>query len=135
MSEKFSMTINLPKPPSANQMWRNYFGKTIRSKKYKAWERLCDFKYMVDADRLAHKKLDGPFHVQILMPSQTRRKNEDLDNLIKPILDWLQRAEIIENDCFCESLSIEWQELIYDDCQVYIYQKTKDNPEKNQINS
>jgi hypothetical protein len=34
----------------------------------------------------------------------------DLDNGIKPLMDWLQRVELIENDKWCDRILAQWGE-------------------------
>jgi hypothetical protein len=33
---------------------------------------------------------------------------DDLDNPIKPLLDWLLRVELIENDKYCDRILAQW---------------------------
>ena len=32
----------------------------------------------------------------------------DLDNGIKPLMDWLQRVELIEDDKYCDRILAQW---------------------------
>ena len=52
--------------------------------------------------------VDGPFHATITIDRSKRKKNEDIDNRIKAILDFLERAALIENDSLAETVTIRW---------------------------
>ena len=40
----------------------------------------------------------GPFEVELLFRRPKKTRMGDLDNGIKPLMDWLQRVELIEDD-------------------------------------
>lgn len=97
-------TIELPCPPSANTIWRNVKGRTLKSKPYRTWLRVCD-PILWNAYK-DYEMITGPCAVWIeYQPSTGNFK--DLDNVAKPILDLLQKAEVIENDRFVEILNLK----------------------------
>jgi crossover junction endodeoxyribonuclease RusA len=103
--------IDLPFPPSANSIWaskRNKFGKPMifRSKRYEAWKRECFALLMAQRPG----KVRGPFFATITLGTHKRRKDSDADNRIKPTLDLLEVAEIIENDKYAERVTVQWGE-------------------------
>ena len=40
----------------------------------------------------------GPFEVELLFRRPDKNRMGDLDNGIKPLMDWMQRVELIEDD-------------------------------------
>jgi crossover junction endodeoxyribonuclease RusA len=105
------ITVDLPYPPSANSIWRskrNKYGKPaiFRSKAYEAWKRECMTLLMVQRPGT----LRGPFFATITLGVHKRRSNSDADNRIKPMMDLLQAAEVIENDKFAERVTVQWGE-------------------------
>jgi Holliday junction resolvase RusA-like endonuclease len=53
-------------------------------------------------------RMPDRFTANIIFNSKMRRKNMDLDNRIKAVLDWAQRVELITNDCLCEEVRARW---------------------------
>jgi hypothetical protein len=122
--------IDLPFPISTNRLWRAsgrscagsadrvmrqsrgqiafYGGIRVRlSEAYTAWKREADALYLTQKQRLAAKTL-GKYTIHCVFSSAHRRPNQDGDNLTKCVNDWLQRVEIIHDDCLCEAGSWEW---------------------------
>ena len=107
---KGAYTVRLPIPPSANSMWRNVNGRTLLSKKYRQWR--GEARWGPDSKWPAVAGLpvfEGPVSVDITL--KRPRKNADLDNRIKPILDVLEDAQIFENDNQVAKLSIRWGDV------------------------
>jgi Holliday junction resolvase RusA-like endonuclease len=107
------ITIDLPFPPSVNEIWRTRRSREpgkktqyYRSPVYQAWLAESDATLM--AMRPRPKKVVGHFTVRITL-DQTRRRG-DADNRNKGVLDWLQRAGLIENDSKADDVSIGWGE-------------------------
>lgn len=108
--------LDLPLPNSANTHWRNARGITYISKKG------VDFRMRV-SDYVAEHQLVAPagrLHVGIeIYPDSKRRM--DIDNRIKPLLDALEHAGVIENDCLVDKLTVERKQIIKGGkCRVYI---------------
>jgi Holliday junction resolvase RusA-like endonuclease len=113
--------IELPFPLSTNRLWRAsgrtptshggqpYF-RAIRvhlSPEYTRWKREADALYMTQKQALRLQTL-GVYGIHCVFSADHRRKNQDGDNLTKCVNDWLQRVEIIKDDCLCERGSWEW---------------------------
>ena len=101
-----TIKLRLPWPPSANRIWRRGSGKTFLSPKYK------EFKKEVTSIVLARQRksrikpirvlnqnvlMTGKLRVEIVLHPPTRR-NRDVDNCIKPILDALTSAGVFYDD-------------------------------------
>lgn len=98
-----SFSLQLPYPPSVNAMYRNVAGVgRVKSTKYRAWLReALDSLWQQKPDRVG-----GP--IRICIRAQRRNKQADLDNLIKPCLDFLVSCDFIDDDKNVESISITW---------------------------
>lgn len=98
--------IDLPMPPSVNSIWRyrRKTGRAYLSPKYQAWRATCD--KLVMANRKAWLPIKGHFTAEIVLSEKQRRG--DGDNRTKAILDFCQRAALIENDSLCDSHSVKW---------------------------
>lgn len=98
-----SVTLDLPYPPSANRLWGIAQGRMIKTAEYAAW--LTEAGYHVATQKPG--RIRGPYAMRITAGRPDNRKR-DLDNLAKPIGDLLQASRVIENDCDCQRLSMEW---------------------------
>lgn len=94
-------TIELPRPPSVNRFTKRLGNK---SPSVMNWVRDCDRCLMATRNR---PRLCGPFEVRVTW-SIDQFGRFDGDNPLKPLLDYLQRVEIIENDKWCRRYLIEW---------------------------
>ena len=52
--------------------------------------------------------IKGPFEVELLFRWPDKTRMGDLDNGIKPLMDWLQWVELIEDDRFCDRILAQW---------------------------
>jgi Holliday junction resolvase RusA-like endonuclease len=122
--------IELPFPLSTNRLWRST-GASCRSTKetimrrsggqsafygairvhlspaYTKWKREADALYLTQKQALRPQML-GVYEIHLMFSSAHRRANQDGDNLTKCVNDWLQRVEIIKDDCLCERGFWEW---------------------------
>jgi len=114
------MILDLPMPPSANNMWVHAGRRHYLSEYYSNWREDCDALGM--ANRWHKHPVKGKFTVAISLNRGKARKGSDADNRIKPILDALQRLGVIENDNLCEKVSAEWGEPVDapDGCRVVV---------------
>jgi Holliday junction resolvase RusA-like endonuclease len=106
------VTLHTPYPPSANEMFFNRSGNGRGRGKatcYRDWQKEADALFLQQkAAQTIGTPIDGHFHVTIALDQSRRRHNSDLDNRIKPLLDFLQRVELIQDDKFCDKLDIAW---------------------------
>jgi hypothetical protein len=93
------VVLQLPLPPSVNQ-FKGKLGN--RSPCVKQWIREADAGFIGRFEKLP--QIIGRFECEI----EFQRGRYDLDNRIKPLMDWLQRVQIIQNDKLCERLEVTW---------------------------
>ncbi|WP_315731613.1 MULTISPECIES: RusA family crossover junction endodeoxyribonuclease [unclassified Bradyrhizobium] len=103
------IVLDLPPPVSVNRIWRARKAgkKRVRiSPEYAAWKIEADKLSIATGAFRGLKPIRGKFEAQLII----RRRNGDLDNFSKGVLDWLQSRAVIVNDKFCERLVVEWGE-------------------------
>ena len=104
------MLLNLPAPPSVNRMTFTRGGMPLgnTSPKIKAWTEQADLALIEGGFRFptGTALIYGRFKIDITFT----RDRGDLDNRIKPLLDYLQRRQIIENDRLCDKITAQWGE-------------------------
>lgn len=107
------MRFHLPLPPSTNHLYhRSRGGRTYRTKEYKGWiaQSLLELKNDPIVKGVMNQKIkdlvdsskkppysDPDFYYVVKLKAYMPKKR-DLDNIIKPILDVLQKAHLIYDD-------------------------------------
>jgi crossover junction endodeoxyribonuclease RusA len=98
--------LNLEYPPSVNQLWRAVPGRgVIKSKVYRIW---LEKNLWIIRGQTSNKIL-GKFTIEFEATRPDKRRR-DIDNLIKPLMDVIVQAGLVEDDSLCEMLSIKWTE-------------------------
>lgn len=99
--------LELPWPPSMNQMWRNVNGRTVLCAPGRRYRKL-----VADVCLLARagKQLSGRVQVDIVAYPPDRRQR-DLDNMLKAPLDALTHAGVWLDDSQIDRLLIERGEV------------------------
>lgn len=93
MKSKSNVTLILPVPPSINHCYRSYRGRVIKSKKYSNWQECC----MLLAGK--HECIEGQVSIAITVnPGHGWNPRRDIDNCIKPIIDFIKNINIIPDD-------------------------------------
>jgi len=102
------LTVSLPYPPSANAIWRNVAGKTLKSEPYRKWISAA-FANAVEqgVGTLRRQKIPGRYSLTILADRPDNR-HRDLDNLAKPISDLLKTVGAIEDDHLAQRITLAW---------------------------
>lgn len=95
-----STQVTLPYPPSANAIWRNVDGRTLKSLAYRKWLRAAQ------AECVGLRRVHGPFIITIVATRPDNRVR-DLDNLAKPCLDALKNIAF-EDDSLAQSIWLSW---------------------------
>jgi crossover junction endodeoxyribonuclease RusA len=101
--------LELPYPPTANNLFRDAVGKNgrrfrVRSSGYLAWLQSAS-----DRISMAGKeaRVAGPYTMTVHAGKPDRRRR-DVENLLKPISDALVNGGIVEDDSLCQRVSAEW---------------------------
>lgn len=96
--EKISFLV--PTPPSVNNLYVNAAGGRKRHADYKAW--LAAAGWAVRIQR-APELGQGPFRLLVEVPC---RRNRDIDNVLKPLLDMLVKQRVIADDRYVDDLRV-----------------------------
>lgn len=100
------MIISLPKPPSINHIYgftsRGGFARSYITKVGKAWFEEAGYRLRSQVPSTVF--YTTPIRVAIKLFTARR---QDADNILKPILDLLQKQHVIENDALVNYLSVE----------------------------
>lgn len=92
--------LELPYPPSTNRYWRNVNGRMVLSRAGREYRKAVDglwWKLLQEGGGCCQTSKDDKLWIYIeAHPPDNRRR--DLDNLLKPILDALQYAELFADD-------------------------------------
>lgn len=100
------VTVTLPYPPQANHMHTVARGRKISSSSYRAWRDECGLRLMAQRAPMTA----GPFSIDLQITRPDRRRR-DIDNLIKPCLDAIKSAGLIEDDSLASKVSAEWRPI------------------------
>ena len=91
------MKVTLPKPPSINHIYgysaKGGFARSYITKKGNLW--FEEAGYIVKAAWGPRPPLEGPIGVEIHLFTCRR---QDIDNILKPVLDLLQKQSVLKND-------------------------------------
>jgi Holliday junction resolvase RusA-like endonuclease len=105
------LKLTLPLPPSTNNLYANGKRGRFKTKKYDAWlseAYLC-------AMKLRPSSVHGPYRVSIQVPWGMRG---DIDNRIKPIMDFLVHYGLTDDDRHCQGITIKRDGFLVDVCEV-----------------
>lgn len=104
--------VTLPYPPSANSLWRNVNGKTLKSADYRRW--LNAARAAIPLDQRG--KINGPFCV-VIEAERPDKRARDVDNLAKPVLDALKFDKatpflkgVIRDDSDAQVVTLTWSQ-------------------------
>ncbi len=100
--------MDLPFPPSTNEIWRQVARRVILSEAYRLWKKQADMAVVANGCWRNKVRMPGAFAAEILLSGAHRRTTSDVDNRIKAVLDWAQRVELVRNDAHCEDVRARW---------------------------
>lgn len=100
--------MDLPWPPSTNEIWRQVGQRVILSKVYRSWKYQADMAVIANGCWRKRVTMPGAFTALVLLDRGMRTPAMDVDNRIKAPLDWAQRVELVVNDCLCEEATARW---------------------------
>ena len=91
------ISLTLPIPPSVNQIWRCQGSKIRKSKTYRLWQASASLYAMSSA--ISRPKITKPVAVEMIVRTgHGWRSSRDIDNIAKPILDWLVLWGVLSTD-------------------------------------
>jgi Holliday junction resolvase RusA-like endonuclease len=106
------MKLFLPYPPSVNaRMTVNRAGTMILKPGYKIWMQEAAWVVALAMRDSKQKTITGPYRLDMIAMPQLRSQVRDLDNIIKATSDALKKGGAIEDDRFCQKLTLAWGEL------------------------
>lgn len=101
------MKFTCPKPPSINHIYgytcKGGFARSYITKEGKDW--FEEAGYLLKSQVKTKNPIETPCEIWIVL--YTARMSQDVDNILKPILDLLQKQGIIKNDNLIYKLDIE----------------------------
>ena len=101
------MQIRLPYPPSTNRYYRVVEGRVLISKDGRAYrQKICSIIHSLKLET-AKKSIELEMVIHAHPPD---RRQRDVDNLQKPLLDALEKAFLFENDSQIKKLTTEMLE-------------------------
>lgn len=115
------VTLDLPLPPSANAIWRTTkSGRTYLNPKYRDWRKAATTSLWTQKPAGGFPKFEGAFEVQIVV---ALKMVGDIDNRVKPALDFLASANIIANDKHAHRATIARSEFVPKGmCRVFVFE-------------
>lgn len=87
-----SVTVDLPFPPSVNNLFANGSRGRFTTQQYKDWQTNAGWKIQSDRPH----RVPGP--VKVTLTYEEKHGRRDLDNLLKPVLDLLVKHRLIDGD-------------------------------------
>jgi crossover junction endodeoxyribonuclease RusA len=94
------LRLELPVPPSVNNLFLTVGRHRVKSKRYCSW--LTAAGWHLQAQRQG--TIGGPWQCHITLPATVRG---DADNYAKPLLDLLVKHSVVDDDRHCRRLTIE----------------------------
>jgi Holliday junction resolvase RusA-like endonuclease len=99
-------TLLIPFPPATNNLFINLRkGGRARSERYNDW--IAEALAMLGRQELPKEPYRGPVSLEIAVGRPDNRKR-DIDGVLKPALDLLERAQVYENDSQVHRLNVYW---------------------------
>lgn len=106
--------IELPYPPTTNNLFANAGKSRRKTPAYKAWIELASTRI-----KASHRQNIGAYSMSIAVKRPDNRRR-DLSNLEKALSDLLVAHGVIKDDSLCERLTMAWDSGIEADCVVII---------------
>ena len=108
------ITLDLPYPPSVNNYWRRVGNRTLLSRAARQFRKRVSDLWFLEKN-IFHKRGFGDKHVAVnIIVHPPDRRKRDLDNVLKPVLDAIQHAGLVNDDSQVKALSLKFAECIPD---------------------
>lgn len=100
-----SLVINLPYPPSGNNLFSNFGKGRVKSPRYREWSNKAAWEVRA---QVGPKGIKGPYGLTILAGRPDKRKR-DIGNLLKSVEDSLVAGGAVEDDSLCQRVEARWE--------------------------
>jgi crossover junction endodeoxyribonuclease RusA len=107
--------IELPYPPSTNNLFSNGKKGRFKSLAYKAWLQLAAINI-----KDSHRQNLGPYSISICLKRPDMRRR-DIGNFEKAVSDLLVSHGVVKDDSLCQRLVMTWDNGISADCVVLVH--------------
>lgn len=106
-----AIVFDLPMPPSANRIWRfsRRNGKSYRAAEYTKWIKEADAVFMAQRAGKGWPTIEGGYRMTVVFDRKAARGG-DIDNRVKALGDFAQRAGVVANDRNCVGYAVDWGE-------------------------
>jgi Holliday junction resolvase RusA-like endonuclease len=106
------MRVFLPYPPSVNdRLVPTKAGRLVLQARYRAWMQNAAWVVALAMRDARAARIDGPYAMAVSAMPPLLSQVRDLDNILKATSDALQKGGAVEDDRFCQRVTIEWGEL------------------------
>lgn len=106
--------IELPYPPTTNNLFINKGKGRAKSLAYRSWLQLASI-----GIKDSHRQNVGPYSIAIALKRPDNRRR-DIANCEKAVSDLLVSHGVIKDDSLCERLTMTWDNGIDADCVVLV---------------
>lgn len=106
--------IELPFPPTVNNLFKNAGKSRVKTLGYKQWLQLASY-----GIKDSYRRNLGPYHISIALKRPDMRRR-DIGNLEKAVSDLMVMNGVIKDDSLCERLVMTWDNGINADCVVIV---------------
>lgn len=106
--------IELPYPPTTNNLFRNAGKSRVKTLAYNSWIKLASTQIK---DR--HRANMGAYSIPIALKRPDNRRR-DIANCEKAISDLLVAHGVVRDDSLCQRLVMTWDNAIDADCVVVV---------------
>lgn len=103
-----NITIDLPFPPSVNNLFANGSKGRFPTQQYRDWQQSAGWKILAERPG----RLPGP--VKIILQYEEKNGRRDLDNLAKATLDLLVKHNVIDGDhrTVVREINLSWSNAV-----------------------
>lgn len=113
--------LELPYPPSVNRYWRHNRGRTHLSKEGRDYQKAVEV--CARAQTISEITENVELTINVNPPDRRRR---DCDNILKGVLDGLQKGGVLRDDSQVKKLTVEMHEPVRGGrCHVSIGPRTQ----------
>ncbi|WP_188408759.1 RusA family crossover junction endodeoxyribonuclease [Agaricicola taiwanensis] len=99
------ITVDLPFPPSVNNLFRNAQKGRVKTERYAEWANVAG--WMLKSQKPG--RVEGKFALALVVQRKDNRKR-DIGNLLKAVEDLLVEHGVIQDDSLAERIHIAWGE-------------------------